>query len=84
MSESLGLDEREALIYEMCTSHIGADGMRALKGKSASNIIIVGIISLIVGAVLMYGILQFMDAQKNQAPATQPTTQQTTPIKEIK
>ena len=36
----LAPSEREDLIYELIESHIGSDGMRALKGKSSINIIL--------------------------------------------
>lgn len=65
-------DEKVNLIYAICESHVGSDGMKALKGKSQVNIIVVAVISVIIGAILCFGIIQF---QKNMA-TNQTTTQQ--------
>jgi len=49
------------LIYEICASHVGADGMKAIKGKSTASVLLVGAICLIIGAVLSFGALKFQD-----------------------
>lgn len=51
----LSNDEKNELIYEICESHVGADGMKALKGKLSLNIIMVVVIAFIVGIVAVVG-----------------------------
>lgn len=48
-------EDMESLIYELTASHIGADGMRALKGKGTPQIILVAVIAFILGAVGVIG-----------------------------
>ena len=70
--------EKEDLIYELIESHIGADGMRALRGKQSMSIIMVALIAFAIGAIGVYGVIQFQNtiAQKQPAPVTQTQTQQ--------
>jgi len=76
-NDDVTLDDTEKgnLIYEMCASHVGADGMRALKGNQTMNVIIVAVISLIVGAIATYGVISFMDLQKQKANVANTQTQ---------
>ncbi len=62
-------DEKNDLIYELVSSHIGADGVRALKGKSLPNVILIGIIAFILGIIVVFGYNYF-----NQSIALQQTT----------
>ena len=72
----LSSDERNELIYELCESHIGSDAMKAIRGKSATNIIVVAIIAFAIGAIIVFGVTQY----QAQAGLTQTnTTQQTVP-----
>ena len=59
--------DAEDLIYDICESHVGSDGMRALKGKSAINIVIVGVIAFVVGAALVFGFVKFQEIQAQRA-----------------
>lgn len=58
-------EESKSLIYELCSSHIGADGIRALKGKQ-SAIILIAIIAFAVGVVAMFGFNQFQTTMQNR------------------
>ena len=64
------------LIYEICASHVGADGMRALKGKSTASIILVALVAFALGAVIVFVTTQFMDMQQTKQPTTNVTEQQ--------
>ena len=52
-------DEKNELIYGLVESHIGADAMRAIKGKSTINILIVAIIAFAIGAIIVFGVTQY-------------------------
>lgn len=65
--------EKETLIEELFNSHFAADGMRALRGKTALNTIVVAIIAFLLGVGVMFG---FSAIQKQQARATQPVQQE--------
>lgn len=68
---SLDETEKEDLIYELITSHIGRDGMKALKGKqSPASIVVIAIIAFVIGVVAVFG-YQYMQS------AMQPKPQQT-------
>lgn len=67
---SLSNTESESLIYELCASHIGADGMRALKGNKTTNLILIAIIAFGLGAILAYGITQYMTVTAQQQAIT--------------
>lgn len=69
-------DEKNELIYELVTSHIGADGMRALKGKGNLSILFVIIIVVVIMAVGIFGYNYYT---KNMAQQQQPATQQQQP-----
>lgn len=80
----LSSNEKNDLIYELVSSHIGADGMRALKGNPSASIIIVAIVALAIGAILSFGVIKFIDVQKqnNTIEQTQQTQEiQETPVK---
>lgn len=66
-------EEATNLIYEMCSTHIGADGMRALKGKSTANIIIIAIIAFAIGMVV---VLVFNQMQSSRQTVTTQQQQQ--------
>lgn len=76
----LSSDEKNDLIYELVAGHIGADGMRALRGHSGGNMILIGIVCLIVGALLSYGANYVinMKAEKDATAQTPAITQTTT------
>jgi len=70
--KSLADTEKEDLIYELVESHVGADGMRALKGTKAGNVILIAVVAFIVGAVAVYGFTTFQDTiAVKQSPPTQ-------------
>lgn len=61
-------DEKNELIYELVESHIGADAMRELKGHSAMNVIIIAVVSFILGAIIIFGAIQFQKVmEQNKA-----------------
>lgn len=76
---SLSKEESNNLIYELCASHIGADGMRALQGKKPMQTIIVAIVAFAIGAIAVFGITHFQQLQATkqiqQSQPTQPTQQ---------
>jgi len=76
---TLNSDEKSDLIYELIESHIGADSIRALKGKSNLSIIMVALIAFAIGAIAVYGILQFQSTMNQKAPVT-PTPASAAPI----
>ncbi len=70
--KELSPDEKNDLIYEICASHVGSDGMRALKGKSQANILIIAIIAFIVGVSSVIGFNAFQEQMlKRQVPQEQ-------------
>jgi len=75
----------ENLIYELCASHVGADGMRALKGKNTTSVILVAVIALIIGIIGTFGFIQLQAVMaKQQAIQQQPKIQQLPPPVEVK
>lgn len=75
----ISTDEKSTLIYELCASHIGADGMKALKGMASFklSIIIIAIIAFIIGGIAVYGYNQYQIRQtQQQIQPAQPTQQQ--------
>lgn len=74
-TEKISSIERENLIYEFVESHIGSDGMRAIRGtKKTSSIILIAVVAFIIGAVGAFLFGQFQDTMKNQQDnKTQPT-----------
>lgn len=74
---SLSTDERDSLIYELVSSHIGADAVRNMKGKTSTNIIVIAIVAFIVGALVVYGFNYYQDTvSQRQTKTQQPTIQQ--------
>lgn len=73
--EKLTDEEKKGLIYELFESHLGADAIRALKGKGQGllTIIIVGIVAFALGAILVYGVINL----QSKKPATQPVSHPT-------
>lgn len=53
--ETLSDDEKNELIYELVSSHIGADSMRALQGKFNLNIVMIIVIVIIVSLLAAFG-----------------------------
>lgn len=53
-------DEKENLIYELVSGHIGADAMKALKGSKTINVIIIAVVAFAFGiiAVFSYNYIQ--------------------------
>ena len=79
----LANDEKESLIYELCSSHIGADGMRALKGKNTVNIVIVAFVAFIIGVIAVFGwnyIQSSLVVSPNTTQQSKPTQPSQTPI----
>ena len=74
---SLSEDEKAELIYELCESHIGADSIRALKGKQSFSIILIGVVAFVLGilAVISYTYISDVMAAQ-QIPSKPPTTQE--------
>ena len=70
--------EKEDLIYELTSGHIGADGLRAIKGKSSANVILIAIIAFIIGAVMVYGVVSYQDVIAKQQIQQQTQQQQDT------
>lgn len=58
--------EKEELIYEFVSSHIGADAVKALKGKQTVPIIIVAIVAFIIGIVAVFGYMYMSDMMLQQ------------------
>ena len=71
---TLSGNEKGELIYELCASHIGADSMKALKGKSAMSILVVGIIAFVIGVFVVIGYSYMQDVMDKRQ--TQPSQQQ--------
>ena len=66
--------EKEDLIYEMCSTHIGADGMKALKGKSTPQVIIIALVAFVIGVAAILGFNAFQDQiakRQNNTPTQQ-------------
>ena len=80
--KQLSNDEKEELIYELCASHIGADSIKALKGKQTMNILIIGVIAFILGILAMFGYnyIQGIVAQQQQQQQQQQPSIQIKPI----
>jgi len=63
-------DEKEELIYELVASHIGADSVKALKGKQTMPIIIIAAAAFIIGIIVVFG-YNYISEQTVQQDATQ-------------
>lgn len=74
-NQPLSDTEKESLIYALIESHIGADSIRALKGKSSYNIIVIAIIAFIIGALLTFGALNLQKNSAKSLSQTQTPTQ---------
>lgn len=70
-------EEATNIIYELCSGHIGADGIRTVKSKKNNNVIFIALVSFIIGAVIVFGITQFQ--AYNQTKQSTPITQQAKP-----
>lgn len=70
---TLSSDEKNDLIYELCASHIGSDGMRAMRGKSQVSIMIIAVIAFIIGvsAILGFNAFQEQMAKRQVNPPQQ-------------
>ena len=69
--KELSNDEKEELIYELCASHIGADSIKALKGKQTMSILIIGVIAFVLGILAMFGYNYMQDVMAQQQPQQQ-------------
>lgn len=58
--------EKETLIYELVASHIGADGMRALRSKQSLSLIIVAAAAFIIGIVGTFAVVKFQETRQQQ------------------
>lgn len=77
------LDEKEkaSLIYAICSSHVGSDGIKALRGRPAKlSIIMVAVIAFIVGAVATVGFNKFQEYQAQQPTAIEQPVNKNTPV----
>ena len=81
--KELSNDEKEELIYELCASHIGADSIKALKGKQTMSILIIGIIAFVLGILAMFGYNYMQDVmlQQQQQQTQEKPSIEITPIK---
>lgn len=68
--KQLSANERDELIYEICESHIGADGMRALKGNGLPNTMTIIVIAIVICALVVFG---YNYMQKSMTPTSQNT-----------
>ena len=80
---SLSDDEKGELIYDLCASHIGADSIKALKGKQTMSVLIIGIIAFVLGILAMFG-YNYMQNVMTQQQAQSSQQQQEKPPIEIK
>lgn len=69
---SLDDNDKGTLIYELVASKIGADGMKALRGKPTMNIIVIAIIAFIIGGAIV-GFYNYAQ-QKQSIPQSAPIT----------
>ena len=79
----LSNDEKADLIYELTSGHIGADSMRALKGKQSMSIVIIGVVAFILGVMAVFGYNYMNDVmiqQRTQQPAQQQPANQNKPV----
>lgn len=74
-------EENSNLIYEMCSTHIGADAMKALKGKGNAGIILIAIIAFVIGMSIVV-IFNQVSASRQQLQQSQQSQQSPTIIKE--
>ena len=56
---ALSESEKESLIYEMCSCHVGSDGMKALKGKSTTSVIVIALAAFVIGIAAVIGFNAF-------------------------
>ena len=73
-------NEKAELIYELCASHIGADSIKALKGKQSFNIILVGVIAFVFGILAVVGYSYMSDTLAQQQSPNKPSTTQEKPV----
>lgn len=72
--------ERSELLYELVSSDIGAEGIRAIQSaKATPKILIIIVIAFIVGAVAVLGYNYFSENFKATSPKP-PVTQQQAPV----
>lgn len=74
----LSENEKEELIYELVSSHIGADSIKALQGHSNLNIIFIAIIAFVFGILAVVG-YTYMQKQMTVQPNTSITDTTTKP-----
>ena len=74
--KTLNTAEKEELIYELCASRIGADSIKALKGKQTMSILIIGIIAFILGVLVVFGYNYMQDTMQQQQQPSPPQQQQ--------
>lgn len=82
---ALDNEKSENLIYELCSTHIGADSIRALKGTKTVNVIIIALIAFALGAIIVFGFTEYM--KSNTQPIANievPKEKPTQPIIEVK
>lgn len=76
--------ERENLIYDIIESKVGADGMKALKGTSKANTLIIAIVAFAIGAAAVFLFNNFQDMQKQNQVTQQQQQQQQNIRSEVK
>lgn len=85
----LSSSEKEDLIYELVTSKIGEEGIKAVRGTNKTNIIIVAVIAFIVGIIAVVGYMAIQnsvtlpDVPTNNQPAPEDNSQNI-PFEEVK
>lgn len=67
--------QKTDLVYEICASHVGADGMRAMKGYTKMSFLYL-IIAFIIGAGMVLGYQSFQEQLLKQQQAIQPAKQE--------
>lgn len=60
--KKLATDEKSTLIYELVSNTIGAEGLRAMKGKQSVNVIFIAIACFVIGVGVVLGFTYFKEA----------------------
>lgn len=78
---SLSDDEKNELIYDLVSSKIGSDSIKALQGFGKMNIIIIAVVAFVLGiiAVFGYNYMQTTMVAKQSAPVKQEQNIKITP-----
>lgn len=69
--KALSSGEKNELIYELVSSKIGADAMKALKGKSMTSVMIIAVCAFIIGIIAVLGWNYINGSMALPSPTTQ-------------